>query len=439
MRRMGLCAHLPSEFWASALMEVGRMGRMMTRTMWWTLRLGLGVLCVAGIVDCALGQMAEAVLAQDSPFHIRTGDLPDDIEEALWWLPDNTETILVSRGNVPLAEFRQAQPPEDKDGEPFLAWPQGYRYPKQEYPPEDLVAMYCIEPLVYYRRLYPSDVRHKLINTFYPPKSATLFMKALCWSRDGARQTFDIVKFADNRAARLLEALAALPSMARTSEGLKIVEVNLNQEPSPVLGTRGDQPQVRQEADRRWVAAPRPDVYVCTTSLDLLKVIIARTKQRGSTRALPVSLPEWQYVNPARPTWGLRHYRSATVDKGALSMLKWDPEAVGLVFFGGNGPKPYFALRYLSNSERGSTRILRMQCDWLSIPFESESAHQPPTWRRIDNTCFESRTRINVPRDQLKGSPFNSLPVDATFFFSMDSMYLPWLGFACPRIAFRSQ
>lgn len=396
------------------------------------LRLVSCVFSVATIGDCVSGPIREPACAAESPSYIRAGELPQDIDRALWWLPDSTETILVSRGNVPRAELRRGSPGEGMGGAPFLPSPQGYCYPKQDYPPEDLVAMHCIEPLAYYRRIYPPDVRHRLINAFYSPRSATLFMKALCWDRDGTRQTCDIVMFCDNRASRLVGALAASGSVVQTTGGVEIGEVDLNQEPSAVPDIRGGQRQEPPKADLRWVAALRPDVYVCSTSLDLLKVIIARSAQRAATRALPASLPEWQYVNPAQPTWGVRHYRTATADKRALSMLQWDPEAVGLVFFGGNDPAPYFALRYLSNSESGGTRILRMQCEWWGIPVESELRHQLPPWRPKGNKCFESRMRINVPRDQAQGSPFTDLPIDVTWFFSMSSMYLPWLGFPSP-------
>lgn len=325
------------------------MGRMNTRRMWWTLRLALGVFCVAGADDCASAQAPGALPAMHSPLPMRAGELPADIEEALWWLPKDTETILMSRGNVPLTELRQGKPAEDMDGGPYLPSPPGHLYPKQAYPPEDLVAMYCIEPLVYYRRVYPPDVRQRMINHIYSAQSATLFMKALCWEGDGTRQTCDIVLFADNGGCRLVEALAAMPSIARTTEGVKIVEVNLNEEPPGMPGNRARGAHVREEPDRRWLAAPRPNVYLCATSLELLKLVIARMSQRSSPRAMPAALPEWQYVNPAWSAWGVRHYRRATADNSTLSMLKWDPEALGLVFFGGSDPEPYFALRYLSN------------------------------------------------------------------------------------------
>ena len=121
-------------------------------------------------------------------------------------------------------------------------------------------------------------------------------------------------------------------------------------------------------------------------------------------------------------------------------MLKWDPNAEGLVFFGGNKPPPFLALRYLSNTEDAGSRFLRMQRDWLKrFPIRDEDSTNLAAWERISPGCLESRTRINVLPQEVQGKPLCNLSVDATFFFCMDSMYLPWLGFSCPKIALRTE
>ncbi|GAB6184553.1 hypothetical protein [Thermopirellula anaerolimosa] len=311
------------------------MERKNTRDSWLPFRLGLGLLCAVGISACASGQVDAPGHTADSPLGLRAIHLPDDLEQALWWLPENTETILVSRGQVPAREWRDASPPEKRGGAPFLPSPQGWRYSKMEHRYEDLVAMRCIEPLVYYQRIYPPDTRDNLITTFYAPKSVRLFMKALCWVTSAGPDTCDIVLFGDNRAVPLVNALTKLRSTWRIEQGVTVFEVNLNQDFSTSGDNTGGYVLVPQKDDRRWIAAPRPDVYVCATSLDMIRVMIARMQQRAPTRALPVSLAEWQYVDPVWPAWGLRHYRVAPKPSSAQSMLQWDPEAVGLVFFGG--------------------------------------------------------------------------------------------------------
>ena len=63
--------------------------------------------------------------------------------------------------------------------------------------------MNCIEPLVYFQALYPGDVRYKLINSLYGPKSARLFVKAVWWHNDATRETCDIVLFEDKNGASM--------------------------------------------------------------------------------------------------------------------------------------------------------------------------------------------------------------------------------------------
>jgi hypothetical protein len=33
--------------------------------------------------------------------------LADDIEQILWWLPEETEAVVISRGNVPIKELHK--------------------------------------------------------------------------------------------------------------------------------------------------------------------------------------------------------------------------------------------------------------------------------------------------------------------------------------------
>jgi hypothetical protein len=156
-------------------------------------------------------------------------------------------------------------------------------------------------------------------------------------------------------------------------------------------------------------------------------------EQRGASRALPPALSEWQQLDLSSPAWGLRHYRVETMNKDSLSMLVLDPHAKGLVFFGDNKPQPFLIMRYLSGTQDAGNRILDMQRKWLQrFPIRDEHADNLPAWERISTECLESRARVNVLPNEVRGKPFTNLSVDASFFFAMDSMYLPWLGFSRP-------
>ena len=115
-------------------------------------------------------------------------------------------------------------------------------------------------------------------------------------------------------------------------------------------------------------------------------------------------------------------------------MLKRDPDAQGLVFFGGNEPSPFLALRYVSKSEDAGKRFVQMQADWFHVKDTSRMAPM----NQIAADCVESRTRINVPPAELDGKPLTTLSEEMTGL-CMGVMYLPWLGFSCPKVAMENQ
>ena len=146
------------------------------------------------------------------------GNLPDDVNEVLCWLPQETEAVLVSRGKVPPGTL-------SADVFPALSGDNG----SPEYVPpvyQDLVAAECIEPLVIFSLLYPHPDR--LIRSFYGRKTAKLFVKAVWWDRDTRRETCDVVVFRDGTAARIIESLAAFPNVRRRIEDVPTLEVDLN-------------------------------------------------------------------------------------------------------------------------------------------------------------------------------------------------------------------
>jgi hypothetical protein len=58
-----------------------------------------------------------------------------------------------------------------------------------------------------------------------------------------------------------------------------------------------------------YITVLRPDVLVIATNVDYLKELIARRKTRTGARALPPELEEWSLIDAASPFWAIRHYR----------------------------------------------------------------------------------------------------------------------------------
>lgn len=378
---------------------------------------------------------------------------PADVDRLLWWLPAETESVVVSAGYMPLQEVVRVQRPQ---GVPNLLPqiegpvvgaklenPQGaklgdfdsYVYPDTKYDYQDLIPLKCQTPLRFTKPLDQGTAAEKLLLTFFGPNTARLFAKAVWWRGDATRETCDIIVFNDGMAEQMIRSLSALPFAAHNVAGVRALEVPLDFELPEMIGlsrlqvadlNRHDAGQ----AGKCWLAAPHPNVYVAATSQEFLQAIIGRMRERGARRALPPDLPEWQQLDTSLPAWGMRHYRRATADKDKMSMVNWDPHATGLVFFGGSQPSPFVALRYISASTDSGSRFFEMQKSWLSrFPFRKREIEGLAPFAPIGPNCVESRTRINVPLKEIDRKPLRNLGEESTFSFSMEILFLPWLGF----------
>ncbi len=397
-------------------------------------------LCVLGKAQFSLGQEANSTSPPPHSASPRPTKLPDDVAQVLWWLPEETEAVVVSKGNVPIKEL-QSFSPLKAGSAPTWTPPPAYQYSTYEYEYQDLVAMNCVEPLVSETGLCHGDLHGKMLKSLYGPKTASLFVKAAWWEKDQTRASCDIVVFRDDMAARIVKSFAALRNVPRPRnfDGVRVLEVDLNSNFTLEESYHLSERQLRP--DWRFLAAPRPNVYVATTNRQLMRVIIARMKRRGKNRALPADLPEWQHVDPTLPAWGVRHYHPAIADKDLTSMLRRDPNAQGLVFFGSNKPSPFLCLRYVSKSEDAGNRFLRLKADCFNI--KDYSKLNP--MQRINTDCVEDRLRINanLSEVQAKRSGQEQWTTEAwtaeTTFYWINMRFFPFLGFAWQNIPLKSQ
>ena len=63
----------------------------------------VATVCVLAVTSAGFAQPAPPSAALSTPDAKQAAALPADIERVLWWLPVETESFLVSRGNVPIA------------------------------------------------------------------------------------------------------------------------------------------------------------------------------------------------------------------------------------------------------------------------------------------------------------------------------------------------
>lgn len=118
-----------------------------------------------------------------------------------------------------------------------------------------------------------------------------------------------------------------------------------------VKTSRGDRPY--------FVARPRPGILIRATDRAYLEETLKRSDRKADRRTLPADLPEWKQVDVTAGVWAVRHYRKETAAADWTSPLRRghspvsisnDLAATGFVFRYTPGPKATFQARYLSTS-----------------------------------------------------------------------------------------
>ncbi len=339
-----------------------------------------------------------------------SGQLRREVEQLLWWLPDDTESLIISHGRIHIEDF------DPFAGVPPSTGPRGIERldatPARDF--EDLMAAQCIEPLADISPRYPFDVRPRMMKEFFDPGTATLFAKAVRFDKDGIAESCDIVMFRDRMAARMVDRLAVPPVLERRHSEVAVYKIDLNDG------------RVWPAANR-WLAAPAPDTFVVTTSEALMKSIVERMKHRGTSRALPSELSVWQQLDPAAPAWAVRHYRARGVDADPTSMLKRDPDAKGLVLFCGREPSPFVALRYVSANPDAGRRFMQMRADLLGMNTRRLAPEFLSSMQRVNAEVVEERCRVNVTKEDALMDDMALTP-ELTFHI-MHMTYRPLFGF----------
>ena len=195
------------------------------------------------------------------------------VDEVLWWLPEDTETVIVARGPFTWKSV---------DGDTL---------------PERL------EP--YFHELMFTAV------TFGDRKSRELVI--------GSRVVLAVHSARNFRAPNSLglgpyegcDVIVFDSEFAKEREGL------LKRFAARAVRTQimsGHQVFVAQERleDNEWItyiANPKPNILLIATHEAYLADVLRRMSARGSTRALPDSLPEWREVDQNAPLLAIRHFK----------------------------------------------------------------------------------------------------------------------------------
>lgn len=115
-----------------------------------------------------------------------------------------------------------------------------------------------------------------------------------------------------------------------------------------------------------YITIARPDILIVATDRQYLAQVLRRRVTKEGPRALPAGLPEWRWVDTNAPYWALRHYRRDHIDEDPSSPFVqggaagvFDDGAVGVTAYATADGRTVVA-HYLSTSGTADAAANRM-------------------------------------------------------------------------------
>lgn len=226
------------------------------------------------------GKLDVAVQERYSAWLIRDAD--ERIQEALAWLPGDTESVWVNR-------------------EPFTIRPELgidmlWDRPNISYSVDRLAALNGGE---FYKALGNHTIRLVVAGARDIRKNRMASVPAPVAAEDVAYVFF---------LAEPVDFASADESIQGHPVWHAIAKVDAGDAPRP-----GE--KRAQRDDENWLALARPDVMILTNRHALLAEMLERVNSGSRTRAMPANLPEWSHVDRRASFWGLRHYADGSKAK----------------------------------------------------------------------------------------------------------------------------
>ena len=249
--------------------------------------------------------------------------LPSPVEQVLWWLPVDTQTVVVARGPSKFLEaFGRGQ---GVDGIFIGSWPPSMVH-------EDKPTRIAVAPI----KLLVEGSRQ-----FRAPTGLGLMRY------EGAMIAVFEHDIDDQTAKSLHEGATQTETI--TGRRVSLFKTQMEKDDWTI-----------------YVTQPSPNVLISATHRGYLAELLGRMDQRAGERAIPDSLPEWKHLNPTARLWGVRHYdrKDAELDPTSPSgpWAVQDDQAVGLVF-AYDPPRHETIVRHLSRSKDASRVFSKLWAD----------------------------------------------------------------------------
>jgi hypothetical protein len=277
----------------------------------------------------------------------------DTLKMMLWWLPENTETVVVTRDPFKLSRIDPDSPSVELR-QYFQYEPMGYLPPKKEKFYDQFLGQTVL--------LAIDGSRH-----FRAPKNLGSMLYEGC----------QIIQFQEGFDASKEALVKLLKADAKEVREIAGQQVFVFEE------------RLENDLWHFYIALPQKNLYLCATDEKFLQETLSRMQKKAVKRALPEQLPEWNYVNMQAPFWGLRHFERLNVlhdpsspfaGKG-IQFNAPDQQAIGLAYTYDPNQDKDIKLHYLTGNNAMSNQLQKY---WSPSDYELK-----PTIRSLHPGVFE--------------------------------------------------
>ena len=251
------------------------------------------------------------------------------VDDVIWWLPEDTQTLSVVRG-------------------PYKTTPPISELPERISAIEQVALVLRMAPFGSFQMINEGSFYKLLVGrTVLFGVEASRKFRAPEDLGGMLYEGCDIVVFQEGLGPARDELLKQMASQAKQVQTIAGQEVMSFEE------------TLEHDLWEFFICIPSPDVLLCATNKDFLAQVLTRMHKRGQTRALPDNLREWKLVDTTARFWALRHYDKADAIEdpssplsGEQSAANWpDTKAVGIVFAFDPASSKVATVKYLSDNK----------------------------------------------------------------------------------------
>ncbi len=239
--------------------------------------------------------------------------LSADVEQAIRWLPEDTESIIVARGplkEISIKEILNPSGPFRSAGAPPPPQPDFHQLCLKRF-----TQQFSVAGGAFMRNI----VRQKL--RFVVAAARQFGVPVI-----GSGSTFEgceLIVFDNNVPDVGVQPANHEKIGVEEMENNRVVRVDTNW---------GGQ-------DRKCsicYAKPKPNILIAATDANFVRTILQRMAKSSASSGTLLDFPEWKYVDTTAPVWGIRHRRTAApfyyVFKGNADSASAMSKLVGLTF-----------------------------------------------------------------------------------------------------------